>query len=122
MISQGTPAIGLWLAWTLIGCAFALGTLITGVNFYLTFLRLPLHLRRGGTRENYRWRSNFTLVGSFFLLVPWWYSSSEAMRGLCIALAMLDPGGVFWLAITLVSLPVVALRSKPRSRDDKPGR
>jgi hypothetical protein len=55
----------------------ALGTLITCVNFYCSFLRYPIYRWQGGTRANFRWVSGIPLFGSLFLWsVPgyWWAS------------------------------------------------
>ncbi len=44
------------------------GGCISILNFYLSFLRYPLHVLRGGNKDNFQWVSGFPLVGTVFLL------------------------------------------------------
>lgn len=80
----------------------ALGLLILGgfvccLNFYLSFLRYPLHRLGGGSKESYHWVSGFPLVGSFFVaiaLLKYWHNT-----GLFVAAMLLiaiDTGGIPW--------------------------
>lgn len=46
----------------------AFGLFVTGFNFYLSFLRYPLHKLRYGD-EPYKWSSGVPLVGSLCLYI-----------------------------------------------------
>ena len=75
---------------------FALGTWLTFVNVYLTFLRFPIYLARGGTKDKYKWVSGIPLFGSLFLwgcipLVdfPW-------LKWTAAFISLFDTGGLHW--------------------------
>jgi hypothetical protein len=77
----------------------ALGTFITCINFYLSFIRYPLHRLRGRPREDYRFVSGFPAVGSGFL----WFAAillADHLRLMwaAIAISLLDTGGLHWFA------------------------
>jgi len=81
---------------------FGLGTFITLLNVYLSFLRYPIHHVRGGTREDYRWVSGVPLVGSLLLwlsipLLPW-----VGLRWFAVAISLFDTGGIHWFAATML--------------------
>jgi hypothetical protein len=81
----------------------ALGTLITSVNCYLSFLRYPVHLLRGGTQENYRWVSGLPVFGSLLLWISVPFLS--ALPGLmCFALlfSLLDTVGLHWFVVAVL--------------------
>jgi len=91
----------------------ALGTLITCVNFYLTWIRYPLHRWRGGTRENYRWVSGFPLVGSLFLWIGAVLLVREPMlMWLAVAISLLDTAGLHWFAGTMLYMWLFHRRSR----------
>lgn len=83
--------------------AFALGALLCVTNFYLSFLRYPLHRLRRLPRESYRWSSGIPLVGS--LLVALSLFRLHAVPGIlpaAIALIAVDTGGIHWFIATMV--------------------
>ena len=89
------------MSWpTIIGLVLlALGTFITCINFYLSFIRYPLHRLRGRPREDYRFVSGFPGVGSAFL----WFAAILLARHpplmwSSIAISLFDTGGLHWFA------------------------
>jgi hypothetical protein len=80
---------------------FALGTFLTALNFYLTFLRLPVHLARGGMHENYRRVSGFPIFGSIFLWLSIPMLSSVGLRWTAAAVSLFDTGGIHWFLGTM---------------------
>ena len=79
-----------WLGYFL----FILGTCISLLNLYLSFLRYPLHKLLGW---EYQRVSGIPLFGSFFLVVaalllrnsPQWLRAS-------LGIALIDTGGLHW--------------------------
>src|SRR5690242_11486886 len=77
--------------------AFVLGALLCITNFYLSFLRYPLHRMRGLPRESYRWSSGIPLVGSLLVAVS--LLGLHTLRGMLAAAILLiavDTGGIHW--------------------------
>jgi hypothetical protein len=74
-----------------------LGAVISGSNFYLSFVRYPLFRMGGGRDEAFRNVSGIPLFGSLLLWVaaamawqePWVAFSS-------LAISLLDTGGLHW--------------------------
>jgi len=76
---------------------FVAGALITCLNFYLSFLRYPVHLLSGGYRDNYRWVSGLPLFGSLLL----WISmpllrDAPSMIWWALVVSMFDTAGLHW--------------------------
>jgi hypothetical protein len=70
---------------------------LCGTNFYLSFLRYPLHLLRGLPSEQYEWVSGIPLFGS--LLVGSSLLGLHAMPYVlpaALAIILIDTGGVHW--------------------------
>ena len=88
---------------TVVVALFGLGTLITCVNVYTSFIRYPLHRWRGGTADDFRWISGFPLFGSLFLwlaallLIPW-----PVLMWTALVISLLDTGGLHWFAGTMI--------------------
>ena len=80
---------------------FAAGAFVTVMNAYLSFIRYPVHLALGGTRETYRWVSGFPLVGSLFLWLSILLLSSVALKWFAAALSLFDTGGIHWFVGTM---------------------
>jgi hypothetical protein len=82
---------------------FVIGTLATLLNFYLSFLRFPLHLARGGTAENYRFISGLPMFGSLSLWIsaPLLSAHPVAMWSALI-LSLLDTAGLHWFVGTML--------------------
>jgi hypothetical protein len=82
------------------------GTLITCINVYLSFIQYPIHRWRGGTRENFRWISGFPIFGSLFLWIgavllllagePTWMCSAA------LVISLFDTGGLHWFVGTML--------------------
>jgi hypothetical protein len=82
----------------LIGFAlFGLGAFLTIANFYFSLLRYPVHVWRGGTRENYRWESGIPVFGSLFLWVSAFCLTTQPIfMWLAIGLSLFDTAGLHW--------------------------
>ena len=77
----------------------SLGTFITCINFYLSFIRYPLHRLRGRPREDYRFVSGFPGVGSGFLwFAAFLLASHPPLMWTSIAISLFDTGGLHWFA------------------------
>jgi hypothetical protein len=81
------------LSWIL----FGLGALFCLINFYISFLRYPLHRLRGLSKESYHWVSGFPLVGT--LCVALSLGGLHEVPGMIpavIVLILMDTGGLLW--------------------------
>ena len=81
---------------------FAIGGLISCVNFYLSFLRYPVHRLLGGTKEDYHWVSGFPLFGTLTIIaglpfLPW----SMWLSLLTFVFLLIDTGGIPWFIIAV---------------------
>jgi hypothetical protein len=93
---QGLPDVVEAVAYVL----FALGSLVSGLNFYLSFLRYPLYKLLG---RRFRWVSGFPLVGSLSLVVSVvLLRESPLLFWGGIIIALLDTGGLHWFAGVMV--------------------
>lgn len=80
-----------------------IGCLVTALDFYLSFLRYPLHRLSGGTRENYRWVSGLPLFGSMFLwLGAAFLTEQPPLLWSALIVSLLDTGGLHWFIATMV--------------------
>ena len=76
---------------------FCLGAMICFLNFYLSFLRYPIYKLRGGKKEDYKWKSGFPLIGSFFLAISLLiFYKITWLLVLGLFLILLDTGGIHW--------------------------
>ena len=88
---------------TIIGLVVcALGTLITGINFYTSWAQYPLHIWRAGSREDFHGDSGFPIVGSLLL----WFGALllvqvPVLMWTAFAISLLDTGGLFGAAALL---------------------
>ena len=83
--------------------AFALGALLCIINFYLSFLRYPLHLLRGLPRESYRWSSGIPLFGSLFVALSLFgLHARPGMLPAALGLIAIDTGGIHWFVGTMI--------------------
>ncbi len=80
---------------------FALGAFLTLSNVYLSFLRYPIHLARGGTRETYRWVSGIPVLGSLLLWISICLLPSTRLKWLACLLSIFDTGGIHWFLGTM---------------------
>ncbi len=96
---MGIALVSIILAWT----AFVLGASLSFLNFYLSFLRYPFHRLRGFPKESFRYASGIPLFGSIFLgLALLGLHSQPGVLPVAIALAVIDTGGVVWIAGAMV--------------------
>ena len=76
---------------------FGLGALVCLINFYTSFLRYSLHRLRGLPRDSFRWVSGFPVVGSLLVALSFiWLHRLPLMIPVCIALVLIDTGGIHW--------------------------
>lgn len=78
---------------------YALGALFCGLNFYLSFLRVPLLARRGVPREEVRNVTGAPLLGTLFVFAG--LGATHDVPGLLplgIVLILIDTGGPHWFA------------------------
>jgi len=80
---------------------FAGGAFFTLMNVYLSFIRYPVHLALGGTRETYRWVSGIPLIGSLILWLSIPLLSSLGLKWSAAALSVFDTGGIHWFVGTM---------------------
>jgi hypothetical protein len=97
----------------IIGLALlGLGTLVTCVNVYTSFIRYPLHRWRGGTRGDFRWVSGLPVVGSAFLwLAALWLARQPALMWTALVISLFDTGGLHWFAGTMIYMTVFRRRT-----------
>jgi hypothetical protein len=99
-----------------------LGTLVTWINVYTSFIRYPLHRWRGGTRENFQWVSGAPFVGSMML-----WSAAFLLVGhpvliwTALIISLFDTGGPHWLVGTMTYMTFFRRRrgSNLKHRDDR---
>ncbi len=84
-----------WMATALL----IFGGLLCCLNFYLSFLRYPVHRLTGKKKEEYKWVSGIPVFGSLFvalsLLALW---QTPWVLVMSIILILIDTGGIHWLA------------------------
>lgn len=88
---------------------FLLGAFFCGLNFHLSFLRVPLLRRKGVPLEEIQHVSGAPLVGSLFVLVG--LGAAHRVPGflpLGLLLILIDTGGPHWFVGSLI---YTALRS-----------
>ncbi len=78
---------------------FAFGVFISLLNFYLSFIRYPLHILRGGTRDSFQWVSGFPLVGTVLIVLALLLDGLDRPLLIYIGLFALltDTGGIPWM-------------------------
>lgn len=88
-----------FLAFTLLG----LGALIAGLNFYLSFVKYPLH-RLFHQDQPFKFVSGLPLIGSILLWIgAYIFLSAGAAKYAALALivSLFDPGGIQWFLIMM---------------------
>ena len=84
---------------------FVLGAVVSVTNMYTSFLRYPVHLLLGKSRDSYKHVSGLPLLGGLVLIGAWllpqglWLSTATAL------LMLLDTGGISWFVVTIWSDP-----------------
>lgn len=83
--------------WSII--LLSVGVFISVINFYLSYLRYPLHVIRGGGKDDYKWVSGFPLAGTLFIVLALVLDGLERPIILYVGLfaLLIDTGGVIWL-------------------------
>ena len=83
---------------------FMVGGFFCLLNFYLSFLRYPLHKLKGGSGDSYRWVSGIPLIGSLLvaasLLV---LNETKWVLVSGLVLIAMDTGGIHWFAGTILA-------------------
>ena len=79
----------------------AVGGLLCLTNFYLSFLRVPLLLRRGQPREEIRFVSGLPVLGSLLVLVALLLGLDGIERIAAWSLLVIDTGGLHWFAFSM---------------------
>ena len=78
--------------------AFVVGGVLCVLNFYLSWLRYPLHRLRRRSKESYHSTSGAPLVGSLLVALSMFgLRSVTAVVPVAIALIVIDTGGIHWL-------------------------
>lgn len=99
----------IFLKWLL----FALGACLCALNFYLSFLRYPLYLRRGLPKESYRFVSGIPLFGSLILFLLASYTSlPPVMFYAAVVLILADTGGIHWAVAAIAYHALKELKGK----------
>ena len=76
----------------------SIGVVVTIINFYLSFIRYPLHRLRYKSLP-FRWISGFPLVGSLLLWIAslsFWLSGNGRYATVALILSIFDTGGIHW--------------------------
>ena len=88
---------------TIVWILFGLGALLCAINFYLSFLRYPLHRLRGLSKESYHWVSGFPLFGSLFVALSLLGLHDIAwMIPAAVFFMLIDTGGIHWFVGTMI--------------------
>jgi uncharacterized membrane protein YdcZ (DUF606 family) len=91
--------MGVSLAWI----AFTFGALVCLVNFYLSFLRYPLHRLRGNSKDSFHWVSGFPLVGSLFVALSLLgLHNISGITLMAVILIVIDTGGIHWFIGSMI--------------------
>jgi hypothetical protein len=91
-----------------------LGGLLCCLNFYLSFLRYPVHRMMGRKKEDYRGASGIPVFGSLLVaisLLSFW--QSPWLLTTAIGLILIDTGGLHWFAGTMLWYEVLKKRNHP---------
>ena len=76
----------------------SVGVLVSVINFYLSFLRYPIHIAGGGKKDEFKWVSGLPLIGTVFVVAALLLDGLERSLILYPGLfaLMIDTGGVLW--------------------------
>lgn len=78
---------------------FAFGGFLCMVNFYLSFLRYPIHRLFGGKDAEYQWVSGIPLFGILSVLGLVMIPKSGWLSLLALLFLLIDTGGIQWFVI-----------------------
>lgn len=96
---------------------FIAGGFVCGLNFYLSFLRYPVHRLLRLPKESFQWVSGAPLVGSVLVAISLLVLHSITwilVTG--VVLILIDTGGVHWYAGTMLYQTYAARRGQRRSK------
>jgi hypothetical protein len=102
-------AILIFFKWVL----FAFGAYLCALNFYLSFLRYPLYLRRGLPKESYKFASGIPIIGSLILFLLARYTNlPPVMFYAAIGLIIADTGGIHWAVASIAYYGLKEIKGK----------
>ncbi len=105
----------------LVTILFFLGGVICAVNFYLSFLRYPIFLLRGGRKSEFRWISGTPVIGSLSVAVGLVYLHQTSWILLAgLVLILIDTGGLHWFAGTILSQRIGKTDEEVQAPDNMP--
>jgi hypothetical protein len=93
--------MGMWL---FLGVSIGIGSLFTAINFYLSFIRYPLH-RRFRPEVPYHHASGLPLLGSGILWLSafaLWQMGHQNYAIVISALSLFDTAGLHWFVGTMI--------------------
>ena len=97
----------------LVWVGFGVGAWVCLLNFYLAFLRYPLHRLRGLSKESYHWVSGVPILGSLFVALSLFELHSLAgMLPIGIGLIAIDTGGIHWFIGSMIHQFLQARKSR----------
>ncbi|MFC1542880.1 hypothetical protein ACFL4M_03220 [Pseudomonadota bacterium] len=75
------------------------GALFCGLNFYISFLRYPVHKLLGRSEDSFQWVSGVPLLGTLLVFVAFiLLSENPLFFWSSILLVLIDTGGPLWFA------------------------
>ena len=81
----------------------AVGTCISCLNFYLSFIRFPLHRLRGRPRDEFHWVSGFPVIGSLLLVIAAANLTAwPILMWSVLIVSLFDTGGLHWFAAAML--------------------
>jgi hypothetical protein len=103
-----------WLVlYIFLAAAFLMGAYLCVLNFYLSFLRYPIHIRNGGTKESYKFVSGIPIFGSLFIYILLRNTNlPPAIFYLGVVLICIDTGGLHWGLGNMIYHAVLHLKKK----------
>ncbi len=80
----------------LMAALLGLGGIICCLNFYLSFIRYPVHRLTGKKKEDYRWISGFPFGYLFVAVSLFEFWRQPWLLALSIIFILIDTGGLHW--------------------------
>ena len=87
---------------TVIFILAGIGAAVTVINFYLSFIRYPLHGLWYRDRS-FQWKSGFPLLGSLLLWIAalfFWLSGSAPKAAIALVFSIFDTRGIHWFVVS----------------------
>lgn len=82
---------------------FCLGGIICAMNCYLSLLRYPIFLLRGGQKSEFQWISGAPIIGSLSVAVGLAYLyRTDWILWIGLILILIDAGGIHWYLGTML--------------------